>query len=257
MARQTTFSAEEGALAGARRGGRAAGQLTGQQWTTLESLTSFAAHEIRNPLAAMRATVELAMATHDAERRNALLRRVIDCIDELSDFLTELLISAGPDGIGLVPLELQPLVVGVIRLFSVQAEVMNVCIKLDAPPALPPVWGNAPLLRQVVMNLVKNALEAMPDGGLLRVTLLSPSRDTVRMEVADTGRGIPKTYRDHLFSGLDVDRPGHGVGLRFVYRVVTHIHRGRIWFDTEEGVGTTFYVELPAAGTAGGLPAVS
>src|SRR5690606_26851749 len=115
--------------------------------------------------------------------------------DELSDFLTELLISAGPDGIGLVPLELQPLVVGVIRLFSVRAEVMNVCIKLDAPPALPPVWGNAPLLRQVVMNLVKNALEAMPEGGLLRVTLLSPSRDTVRMEVADTGRGIPKTDR--------------------------------------------------------------
>lgn len=258
MATQATSSAEEEALGSARRVDVPEGAVTQQQWATLEKLVSFVAHEIRNPLAALRATVELAVTTHDMERRAALLKKVIDSIDELSDFLTELLLLAGAKGAALMPLDLAPLVVGVLRLFSVQADVLNVRMTLQAPPSLPPVWGNAPLLRHVVMNLIKNSMEAMPDGGQLRVCLFSsPAHNSVCLAVEDTGHGIPPAFRDRLFWGTNREKHGHGVGLPFVHRVVTQIHRGRIWFDTEEGVGTTFYVELPAAGSAAGLTSLS
>lgn len=257
MAMQTMPWTKEGGLPNVQRNDQER-PLPRKQWVTLEKLASFAAHEIRNPLAALRAMVQLAMTTHDMERRSALLKKVIDSIDELNDFLTELIILAGPKDTALVPLELPPLVNGVMRLFAVQAEVLNVRMTLDASRTLPPVWGNAPLLRHAVMNLVKNSMESMPRGGRLHVSLYdSPSDGTVRIAVEDTGTGIPRAWREQLFSGLVREKRGHGIGLPFVYRVVTDLHRGRVWFDTEEGVGTTFYVELWAAWSSPGLTSMS
>lgn len=222
--------------------------LSWDEWSTSDRLASFVAHEVRNPLAALRATVELALATNDFHRRSALLEKVIDSIDELSEFLTELLVLAGPHALDMAPLDLAPLVVGVLRLFAVQAEVLKVRLAFQAPSKLPKVRGNGPLLRHAVMNLVKNALEAMPQGGRLNVSIHSPPpHDTVRVAVKDTGSGIPRSRRERLFCDVNNERSGHGVGLPFVHRVVTAVHGGRLWFESKENVGTTFYIELPAA----------
>lgn len=222
--------------------------VSAHQWSTSDRLASFVAHEVRNPLAALRATVELALATDDFHRRSDLLKKVIDSIDDLSEFLTELLVLVGPRGAEMAPVDLAPLVVGVMRLFAVQAEVLKVRMAFQAPSRLPKVWGNAPLLRHAVMNLIKNALEAMPQGGRLSVSIHSPApHDTVCLAVKDTGSGIPQSRRERLFCDVNNERVGHGVGLPFVHRVVTAVHGGRVWFDSTESKGTTFYIELPAA----------
>lgn len=210
----------------------------------LERLTSFAAHEIRNPLAAMRATIQLAMATPDLSRRKALLNKVLHSIDDLNNFLTELLALSGSGQSMLMPLDVRAVVGDVMRLFSARADEMCVTMTLRSPRSLPRVWGNAPLLRHAVMNLIKNAMEAMPDGGRLSVVIRQPAGGgNICVAVNDTGAGIPKAKRHRLFEGCG-DRPGHGVGLPFVYRVITDVHRGRITFKTKEGAGTTFFLEL-------------
>lgn len=221
------------------------GPLFLERLTALERLTSFAAHEIRNPLAALRAMIQLAMMTDDSKRRDAMLRKVIESIDDLSNFLTELLALAGSKKSMLVPLELRPIITGVLRLFAVQADMLGVRLTLQAPKTLPRVWGNGPLLRHAMMNLVKNSLEAMPEGGSTTISVRHfASREAVCIAVQDTGTGIPEAHHEQLFTGVCEGRRGAGVGLPFVYRVITDVHRGHLRFETKEGVGTTFYVEL-------------
>lgn len=243
MSAQMTRRAEGESLPALRLGLEEA-PLSVEGLAALERLTSFAAHEIRNPLAALRATIQLAMATKDLERREVLLNKVIHSIDDLSDFLTELLALAGSKQSMLVPLDVRAVVADVMRLFSVQADVLHVLMTLRAPRSLPRIWGNAPLLRHAVMNLIKNSMEAMPEGGRLSVVINQRSgRSTVCVTVKDTGSGIPKAKRHRLFDGTN-RTSGHGVGLPFVHRVITDVHRGRLSFKTKEGAGTSFFIEL-------------
>lgn len=225
--------------------------LAMDRMTPLERLTSFTAHEVRNPLAAIRAMIELALATSDPDHRHALLSRVIHSIDDLSQFLTELASLADVRQSMLVPLDVRAVIDDVIRLFAVQAELLNVRIAVRSPRALSPVWGNAPLLRHAVMNLIKNSIEAMPGGGSVTVAVKQlEERNTVCVVIRDTGAGIPKERQARLFSGVPDGRRGRGIGLPFVHRVITDVHRGTLRFESTVGVGTTFFVELLPATTA-------
>lgn len=213
--------------------------------TSLQRLTSFTAHEVRNPLAAMRAMVQLALATDDDDRRQELLRKVIYSIDDLSQFLTELVSLAGVQESMLVRLDVRPVIVEVMRLFAVQADLLNVRMTMRMPEGLPPVWGNAPLLRHAIMNLVKNSMEAMPRGGALTIAVKHLSdRNSVCIAIRDTGTGIPEERRTRLFTGVPDGRRGAGIGLPFVHHVITQVHRGTLRFESRVGVGTTFYLEL-------------
>lgn len=216
----------------------------------IERLASIAAHEIRNPLAAMRATAQLAFVTDDPRRRNTLITELIGTIDDLNEFLGELLGYAGPAGAFLVPVDLKLLMCDVVRLFETYATQQNVSIELDVDDEAIQVLGNGPLLRHCLINLMKNALTAMPRGGTLYMAALpDTTQKNVKVIVQDTGRGIPVRQRPHIFSGKSTSG-GKGIGLPFVHRIVTELHRGHIRFHSEEKVGTTFYIQIPSAETA-------
>ncbi|MBO8142256.1 MAG: PAS domain-containing protein [Firmicutes bacterium] len=231
-----------------------------QRLALLDRLASFAVHEIRNPLAAIRVTAELASMTPKEDRRSALMEQIIASIDELEGFLEELLALARPEQLQLAPVDVGRLVHRICGLFEAQAEAMGVAIRLRGMERLPMVKGNEQLLGHALMNLLKNALQAMPDGGTVTVCAEHrPNSGFVRIAVKDTGTGIPKAHRRHLFTGAvsTKGREGAGLGLLFTHRIITDIHRGRLWFRTREGTGTTFYIELPVCPEAmGGSEAV-
>ena len=109
--------------------------------------------------------------------------------------------------------------------------------------------ADADLLKQAVLNLVSNAIEAMKDGGKLHVTL-GRTDESIRLEIADSGPGIPADVRDKIFQLYFTTKvTGSGIGLAMTYRAV-QLHNGSIWFTSEEGMGTTFHIEFPVVARA-------
>ena len=120
-----------------------------------------------------------------------------------------------------------------------------VTLTLDLDPSLGPVRGDGEQLRRVVQNLMLNAIDAMPQGGGLRI--VTRRRDgVVRIDVADTGHGLGEEERRRLFTPYYTTKQhGTGLGLAIVQSVVAD-HAGKIWVDSDPGRGATFHIELPA-----------
>jgi len=114
------------------------------------------------------------------------------------------------------------------------------------PIGIPEVFVDRDLLKQAVLNLVLNAVDAMPGGGQLQLTL-SRRGEVAEITVGDTGRGIPPELRQKVFQLFFTTRPGgSGIGLASTFRIV-QLHNGSINFTSEVGRGTTFRIELPLA----------
>lgn len=221
-----------------------------QRLALVERLASLAVHEIRNPLAAIRVTAELAAMTPHSERRTALMEQIIASIDELEGFLAELLALASPGQMQRAPMNVGRVIQRVVQLFEPQARSAGVVLRVRGLKHAPAVMGNEQLLRHALINLTRNALQAMPNGGAVTIRVEHrPARRAVLIRISDTGTGIPPGCRRRLFTGAVTTkgRHGAGLGLMFTHRIVTETHGGRIWFRTREGAGTTFYIQLPVA----------
>jgi signal transduction histidine kinase len=122
----------------------------------------------------------------------------------------------------------------------------NIRLVVDVEASIPPVNAHAAQLEMALLNLVTNALDAMPNGGVLTISASNGS-DSVRIEVADTGPGIPGAIADHLFDPWVTTKPagqGTGLGLAIV-RDVVHAHNGRVSVRSEPQ-GAVFVIDLPA-----------
>ena len=127
-----------------------------------------------------------------------------------------------------------------VQLFEAQSEMHH--LELDAPEALP-VRGDANRLAQVVGNLLSNAIKYSPEGGTVGV-IAERSNGAVRVTVTDEGRIFTKFFRgDAATSGI----AGSGLGLAFA-RAVIEAHGGRMGFTSEQGQGSSFFLELPTGG---------
>ena len=119
---------------------------------------------------------------------------------------------------------------------------------------VPQVYGDPIRLRQMLMNLVSNAIKYTPDGGVIGVSLFAEGGEAV-LVVSDTGIGIPLEDQPHIFDKFyrvdqnKTDYQGLGLGLNIV-RSIVDLHNGRVWVESQPRQGTTFTVVLPAAKTA-------
>ena len=120
-----------------------------------------------------------------------------------------------------------------------------VTLMLDLDPSVGAIRGDGEQLRRVVQNLLLNAIDAMPQGGALRI-VTRRSDGVVRIDIADTGQGLSEEERRRLFTPYYTTKQhGTGLGLAIVQSVVAD-HSGKIWVDSEPGRGATFHIELPA-----------
>ena len=211
------------------------------------------AHEIRNPLNA--AVLQLHLLGRQVDRlpvddklRAGLhhkARIVGDEIGRLNRLLTEFLELARPRGIAREPVDLGQIVSDVLDLEQGSAADRGVSVEraLSRDCVLP---GDTEKLKQVVLNLVMNALEAMKDGGALRVTVTN-EEDSAQLVVADSGTGIEPSALAHVFDPFFTTKEaGTGLGLSIVRKIVDQ-HGGEVRIESERGSGTRATVVLPRA----------
>ena len=128
----------------------------------------------------------------------------------------------------------------------------------DLPPSRCWCECDADLIKQAVLNVVLNGVQAMPDGGPLTLTARSRGDDAIEIEVQDQGPGIPPEVRDKIFNlYFTTKKSGSGIGLAMTYRVM-QLHNGSLDFESEPGQGTTFRLLLPVSdGFRVGAPGIS
>jgi signal transduction histidine kinase len=217
-----------------------------ERLSALGELSAGLAHEIRNPLGAIRGTAEILQDGIDPEdKRFEFARILVREVDRLNQVVEDFLRFARPVPPARERCDLLPLVEEVFGLARPLAERCGVRLEL-APGEAPPVPGDRGQLRQVFLNLALNAVQAMPAGGTLTVSA-TPADGAVRIAFADTGGGIAPENLPKVFNPFfTTRREGTGLGLAIVQRIVQG-HGGRIDVASRMGEGATFIVTLPLA----------
>jgi len=225
-----------------------------EQSRALLVLAGEIAHEIRNPLGSIALNLELleeeiaALSPEGGEPRReeiaAILRRIEEEVRSLRS-ATDGYLEFARHPLGRhSEVQLREFLEGLVRLLAPELARARVEAATEYAPDLPPVSLDATKFKQVMTNLVRNAVEAMPGGGRLEIRVAFDDR-WVRVEIADTGAGIPPDTARRLFEPFfSTKAGGTGLGL-LLAREGVQAHEGRLEFRTEMGRGTTFVVSIP------------
>ncbi|MFZ3213196.1 MAG: ATP-binding protein [Terriglobales bacterium] len=209
-------------------------------------LTSGVAHEVKNPINAI--VVHLEVLRQKLQQLDPDTRRHIDVIgseiQRLDRVVQTLVDFTRPVELRLADIDLRRLVDEVVVLAQPDAERHGVSIVRDFPRESLTVKVDADLVKQAVLNIVLNGVQAMPGGGEL--TLVGRiAGDDAQLEICDHGAGIPQEVRDKIFNlYFTTKKNGSGIGLAMAYRVM-QLHNGSVEYDSVEAQGTTFRLRFP------------
>jgi PAS domain S-box-containing protein len=222
-----------------------AAMLQAARLAAVGQLAASIAHEINNPLYAARNCLHLIEEDLPPELRDVpylgiareQLGRIAGIIERMRDFYR-------PQRGELAPCDLNALLEGTLALAGLNTRHVAIDVIFTPAADLPQVFGNADQLRQVFLNLILNAIDAMPNGGTLTVRTIAGASVAV-VEIQDSGIGIPEEIRARLFEPFFTNKPnGTGLGLSISAHIVTQ-HGGQIEVESAEGHGSTFRVVLP------------
>jgi PAS domain S-box-containing protein len=220
-----------------------------ERLAALGRITAGVAHEVKNPLNSMRLWLENLKESLPAEPDSGSQQavQVLDKeIDRLDAVVKRFLDFTRPMDVRLEATQLADVLKEVVEIAKPQLQKTKIHVAQLLPIDVPEVYVDRALLKQAVLNLVLNAVEAMPSGGQLRL-MLSRRGEMAEISVGDTGKGIPLENRQKIFQLFFTTRPGgSGIGLASTFRIV-QLHNGSIDFTSEVGRGTTFRIELPLA----------
>ncbi len=204
------------------------------------------AHEIRNPLAAMRGSIQMLRSEMEEDSsQTELMEIILRESDRLNRIISDFLNYARPRSIVHAQVDVGELLQETFTLLRHSPEVLEKQVIEDEIPAGQLFAdADAEQLRQVFWNLARNALQSMPTGGTLRATVKRNSHNRMRIIFADTGRGMSPQQVEHLFEPFSSTTGGTGLGLSIVYQIIRD-HGGTINVRSREGSGTTITIELP------------
>jgi two-component system sensor histidine kinase PilS (NtrC family) len=205
------------------------------------------AHEIRNPLAAMRGSIQVLRSELQADPSQAeLMEIVLRESDRLNRIITDFLTYARPRKFSLVECDLREPLRETFALLRHSPEVSDGhLLEEDLPDEPLTAMADAEGVKQVFWNLARNALKAMPAGGTLRAEMRRPREGFVRITFTDTGAGMSPAQVERLFEPFSSSTTGGtGLGLSIVYQIIRD-HGGTINVRSREGHGTTINIELP------------
>jgi len=213
----------------------------------ISHLTGGVAHEIKNPLNAIALRLEILRGlvtarTPEADPEIALISKEIMRLDRV---VKTFLDFTRPLKLDFTPVNLATLAREVATLVTPEASRSNVCMEISAPPEAVVVRGDRDHLKQALLNIVKNGVEAMKDGGTLRIEV---ARDAVHalVRVIDQGPGIPPELREKVFRlYFTTKEKGSGIGLAMAFRAV-QLHGGTLDCADTPNHGCTFILKLPA-----------
>lgn len=223
-----------------------------------DAFVSTVSHELRTPLTSIAGSLGLVAAgaggrlPEKAARlidiAHANSRRLVRLINDILDVEK---LEAGQLKMTLAPLDLRDVAARAVEGIQGYADQLGVGVSLnDGPPAPAPVRGDGDRLIQVATNLLSNAVKFSPSGGEVRVTV-NPETRIARLSVSDRGPGIADEFRSRIFGkfaqadSTDArEKGGTGLGLA-IAKEIAERHGGRLWFESAEGEGATFHLDLP------------
>ena len=221
--------------------------LQAEKLAAMGRLTSQIAHELNNPIYGIMNTLELLKTEVPPEsKRRRILELSLSETVRLSEMLRSMLSFSKPEEEKRMPVKINELIEGILLVMEKQMREANVRVTTAFNSAIPEIMASTNQIRQVMLNVIKNAKESMPSGGTLNVrTMLSGGN--VLIIIRDTGGGIPEELRDKIFDAFFTTKQkvkGVGLGLSVCYGIIKD-HGGEIKVESEVGKGATFIISLP------------
>ena len=235
-----------------------AGEIESRQEEVVQSrkiaaigtFTSGVAHELNNPINNIYLTAETLLEEYtdlsDAEA-NELMLDILNQADRAADIVKNLLDFSRSERPSFTDLSIAAVIDSTVKLVKNQIMVAGIGLERNLPEVVPDIRGNLRNLQHVFLNLLLNAIQAMPGGGSIEIAVSQDSSDYIRVDVKDTGTGIKPENLEHIFDPFFTTKGvgrGTGLGLSVTYSIVK-AHGGYIEVGCEVNVGTTFSVFLP------------
>jgi two-component system NtrC family sensor kinase len=227
--------------------------LQSEKLAAMGRLTSQIAHELNNPIYGIMNTLELLKTEIPPEsKRRRILELSLSETQRLAEMLRNMLSFSKPEEEKRRPIKINGLVEGILLVMEKQMRESNIKVETYFDDTLPEVMASTNQMRQVMLNLLKNAKEAMPKGGILTVRTSREDRK-VMVAIQDTGVGIPEEIRDKIFEAFFTTKQkvkGVGLGLSVCYGIIKD-HGGEIRVESEVDKGTIFTILLPVSSHEG------
>ena len=224
--------------------------LESQKVQAVTMLAAGVAHEIGNPLNSLTIHLQLLQRNLakakgvDTAESAELVEVALQEVNRLDAIVQHFLHAVRPVPPEMRQLDVHPVLTGVLEFLRREIEDRGVLVEVSWPEQLPQILGDADQLRQAFYNIVKNAVQAMPDGGALRIAA-SEGSQFLELRFADSGKGITPQAFTHLMEPyFSTKEEGHGLGLLIVDRIVRS-HGGELGIESVPGAGTVFTVRLP------------
>lgn len=217
-----------------------------ERLASVATLVAGLAHEIGTPMGVIQGHADLLEATVSDDRARWRVQTIREQIDRISRIIQALLSSARPRELERVPTQLAPVIERTLSFLAEKFRRRGIEVETDLRP-VPTLLADGEKLQQLLLNLFLNAVDAMPGGGALRVSLAPVGSDAVEIRVADTGVGIEPGEVDRIFEPFYTTKPageGSGLGLVVAQGIVLD-HEGSIEVASARGVGSEFRVVLP------------
>jgi PAS domain S-box-containing protein len=224
--------------------------LQAERWATIGKMAAKVAHEIRNPMSSISLNAELledeiknfhGCSTHEAQ---SLLKAIISEVDRVSALTEEYLQFSRLPQIMLQPGKLEEVVADVVEFIRHELRQKMISTEIHLPWNLPELQFDRVQIRRVLLNIIRNAMEAMPKGGRLKIWMETNAHHAT-LHVADTGMGIPAESLAKIFDPFFTTKDfGTGLGLAVVQQIIDE-HGGQISCASKIGEGTIFSIVLP------------
>jgi len=221
-----------------------------EKMAAMGRLAASLAHEINNPLQAIYNCLHMLLHFDlEVQDRQEYLQTATEEVERLGGIVTRTLDFARRPPQEMKPADLNEIIAKVLTLANKYFQHCHIKLEQELSLHLPPILATADELSQVLLNLILNAVDAMPEGGTLRVTSWPAEDRRVAVALSDTGRGIPPEHLQRIFEPFfSTKNNGTGLGLAISYSIVQR-HGGEIKVESQVKEGTTFTVWLPAAKT--------
>lgn len=220
-----------------------------ERLAALGEMVAGVSHEIRNPLGIIRSTAELLFGRMENERHKRLSSIIVEEATRLNDILTEFLDFARPKDLRLSRCRIEDILERNINVIEPECNRLGIEVEREYQTGGYALDADCDLLYRAFVNLLANALQAMPKGGMLRVcTCLTNGKNgppQVELRIGDTGQGIPAEVRKKIFNPFFTTREkGSGLGLAIV-RSIIDSHNGDVEVESREGEGTIMIIRVP------------
>lgn len=219
------------------------------QLAVVGQLAATVAHEIRNPLSAIRGLAQLSQIISEEKEREKKIITILEEVDYLDDIIKEWmdLSRGGRESLELSTLDLKQILEDLIRLLQGKMVMTQISVTSHFSDQFPLVQGNKTLLKQAFLNLLINSIQAMPEGGDIYVKgEYTPGERRVKLIIHDTGIGVNKENLERIFQPFfSTKKEGTGLGLAVVQQVIEEKHKGKISLESRENQGTTVLIQLP------------